>query len=64
MKKDNSVLEELKTFENRVDEEELLLIRAIFAMDIPLAEKIHMKYFVSKIADISDLIEDIADAFK
>lgn len=62
--KDNSILEEVKAFENRVDDEELLLIRSVFAMDIPLAEKNHMKYFISKIADVSDLIEDIADAIQ
>ncbi|MEG0541630.1 MAG: TIGR00153 family protein [Angelakisella sp.] len=62
--KDNSILEEVKNFEGLVDEDELQLIRAIFAMDIHLAEKNHMKYFVSKIADISDLIEDIADAIQ
>ena len=59
--KDSALLEEVKDYEGRVDDEELLLIRSIFAMDIPLAEKNHMKYFVSKIADVSDLIEDIAD---
>lgn len=60
--KDSALLEEVKHYEELVDDKELCLIKAIFHRDIPLAEKSHYKYFVSKIADISDLIEDIADA--
>ncbi len=60
--RDNSLLDSVKHYEELVDDRELCMIKRIFEMEIPLAEKSHLRYFISRVADISDLIEDIGDA--
>ena len=37
------------------------LARRIFDSDLPLDQKMHLRYFVEKIDSICDLAEDIAD---
>jgi len=59
--KDKSILRELDELECKVDKVELELIKAVFAADLSLAEKTHFRYFISRFADISDMIEDIGD---
>ena len=59
--KDKSLLRELHKSESRVDKVEIELIKAVYASRLALAEKNHCKYFISKFANISDLIEDIGD---
>ncbi|MBQ9930782.1 MAG: DUF47 family protein [Firmicutes bacterium] len=59
-----SPLEEIKEYEGRVDKEELLCAKILFDKELSLAEKLHAKDFISQIADISDQIEDIADAMQ
>ena len=60
--RDNSLLDSVKHYEELVDDRELCMIKRIFEMEIPLAGKSHLRYFISRVADISDLIEDIGDA--
>ena len=62
--KDYAILHQIKRYESAVDSDEQLLIKDLFEKDLTLAEKIHAKDFISKIADISDEIEDIADAIQ
>ena len=57
-------LEEIKEYEGRVDKEELLCAKLLFDKELSLAEKLHAKDFISQIADISDQIEDIAEAMQ
>ena len=49
------------TYEELIDEIEIGIIKTLFESDADLSEKNQQRYFVSKIADISDLIENIAD---
>ena len=59
--KDHSILDEIRKYESEVDEiEENLYIR-IFNSEIQLAEKMQMKEFADNIAEISDIIENLAD---
>ena len=59
--RDSSILRELRILEGNVDKLEIELIRAVFATTLSLAEKTHARYFISKFAGISDMIEDIGD---
>ena len=61
---DNSLLEEIRKYEKRIDKSERSIIERLFAMDIPLAEKLHAKQFISRMEDVSDLIEDIGDTIQ
>lgn len=47
--------------EQRVDVIEKRVIKSLLNRDISLAEKLYYREFISKIADISDLIENIGD---
>ncbi|MDP4153026.1 MAG: TIGR00153 family protein [Bacillota bacterium] len=58
---DSDVLHEIKKLESNVDEFEIRAIKTIFKSDRQLALKNHLKEFISRIADISDIIEDISD---
>ena len=57
-------LQEIKDMEGKVDVVELRAIKKIYDSDIQLSMKNYIKYFISKIADISDLIENISDAIQ
>ena len=61
---DNSLLEEIRNYEKKIDKSERNIVERLFAMDIPLAEKLHAKQFISRMEDVSDLIEDIGDAIQ
>jgi len=60
--KDRSILDDIKKKESEIDTLEDDTTIAIFANEeLDLAHKIQLKYFLDKLADISDLMEDIAD---
>jgi predicted phosphate transport protein (TIGR00153 family) len=59
-----STIEEIKAFEKKIDGFERAALKQLFGMDISLAEKIHAKYFITRMEEISDLIEDIADSIQ
>ena len=59
--KDSSLLREIEDLEHEVDVLESELIRDLFASEMKLSEKRYGRYFISKIADLSDMIEDISD---
>lgn len=59
--KDHSILDEIRKLESQVDEIEESLYERIFKMDILLAEKMQMADFADKIAELSDIIENLAD---
>jgi len=47
--------------ESDIDREEETLMRSIFQSDLTLAHKLQLEHFLSRITDISDVIEDAAD---
>jgi uncharacterized protein Yka (UPF0111/DUF47 family) len=51
----------VKACETRVDQSEQQLVAALFASDLPLAEKLHYRDLVSLTAAIGDLAEDAAN---
>ena len=59
--KDHSILDEIRKQESNVDAIEESLYERIFKMDVQLAEKMQMKEFADNIAEISDIIENLAD---
>ena len=48
-------------YENESDKQFYYLARKIFDSDLPLDQKMHLRYFVEKIDRICDQAEDIAD---
>ena len=58
---DDAAVQEVKSHEKKIDALEREVLRQLFSMDISLAEKNHAKYFITRMEEISDLIEDIAD---
>ena len=60
--KDPSLLDAIKAKEGEVDRIEDNLTAAIFTdPSMGLAERHHLRYFLTRLCDISDLLEDIAD---
>ena len=59
--KDHKILDEIRAYESAVDKIEQNLYDRIFAMDITLAEKMQLTQFVEYLADLSDIIENLAD---
>ena len=60
--KDASLLGAIKAREGDVDKIEDELTAAIFSDSVlGLAEKHHLRYFLTRLCDISDLLEDISD---
>ena len=59
--KDHSILDEIRKHESSVDTIEENLYEKIFKTDISLAEKMQMKEFADNIAEISDIVENLAD---
>lgn len=59
--KDHSILDEIRKLESEVDIIEESLYERIFKMDVSLAEKMQMREFADKIAELSDIIENLAD---
>lgn len=62
--KDHSILDEIRSYETDVDDIEEKLIERCYAMDMGLAEKMQLAGFVDAVADVSDIIEDVADAIQ
>ncbi len=58
---DHSILDEIRKLETDVDKIEEKLYQKIFDMEITLAEKMQMADFLTKIAGVSDIIENLAD---
>lgn len=58
---EGGILGKIKRKESDVDEIELSLIKTLFESDMSLAEKLFYRNFLSRVCDISDLIENIAD---
>jgi len=59
--KDHSILMEIRDEESKVDKIEESLYEKVYNLDLPLAEQRQLGDFVDWIADISDIIENIAD---
>jgi hypothetical protein len=60
--KDESILDDIMAKEYEVDKIEDAMTIALYKDEsLGLAEKNHYKYFLSNLADISDMLEDIAD---
>jgi predicted phosphate transport protein (TIGR00153 family) len=51
-------------FESEADRTSTKLQRAIFAADLPLERKIHLRYFVERIDDVANKAEDVADSLQ
>ena len=61
---DHSILDEIRAYETDVDDIEEKLFERTYAADMGLAEKMQMAGFVDAVADVSDIIEDVADAIQ
>ena len=60
--KSGSVLDDIMAKEHQVDKiEDAATVEIYSDGTLSLAEKNHLKYFLTQLADISDLLEDIAD---
>ena len=59
--KDHSILDQIRACESTVDAHEVALFKQIYKMEIGLAERQQAANFVGRVADVSDIIEDIAD---
>ena len=53
--------ERVERLESEVDQLELKAIRQLFSLKLDLAEKILVREFINRLADISDQIEDLSD---
>jgi len=53
--------EKVEQLESEVDQLELQAVRQLFALNLDLAEKILVREFINRLADISDKIEDLSD---
>ncbi len=59
--KDHSLLDEVRRKETAVDKIEHRLYERIYALDLDLAHRMQLAQYVEMLADISDIIENIAD---
>lgn len=59
--KNKKILDDIRREESRVDNIEEMLHERIFDMDISLMEKCYYRDLVSRIGQISDIIEDLSD---
>ena len=62
--KDHTILDDIRNLETDVDDIEEMLDERTYAMELGLAEKQQLTGFVEAVADISDIIEDVADAIQ
>lgn len=53
--------EELKEFEERVDEAEFRIVEDLFERDLETADKLLVKEMVEMLARVTDMIEDVGD---
>lgn len=56
-----SLVGDLKTFEEEIDQAEFEIVEALFASDLETADKILVKDLVEMLARVSDMIEDVGD---
>ena len=61
LQKDHTILDEIRSLETKVDRVEASISSRIFDMDIELAAKMQLHHIIERLADLSDIIEDIAD---
>jgi predicted phosphate transport protein (TIGR00153 family) len=54
-------LHKVRFYESQADETVTRLRQRIFSTDLPLPNKIHLRFFAERIVWISDLAEDVAD---
>ena len=59
--KDHSLLDEVRRKETAVDIIEQKLYEQIYGLDLDLAHKMQLAQYIEMLADISDIIENIAD---
>lgn len=59
--KDHQILDDIRAHESAIDRIEHKLYDSISEMEISLAEKLQLFQFVEWLADLSDIIENIAD---
>jgi len=57
----NDHLHKVRFYESEADRSVTRLRQHIFAMDLPLCRKIHLRFFAERIVWISDLAEDVTD---
>lgn len=57
----NDHLHKVRFYESEADRSVTRLRQHIFAMDLPLSRKIHLRFFAERIVWVSDLAEDVAD---
>lgn len=58
---DYEQIRQIELMESNIDNLENKAIKTLYASDIELARKNQLKYFICKISDTSDIIEDISD---
>ncbi len=61
LQKDHAILDEIRALETKIDRLESSINVKVFDMDIELAAKMQLHEIIEKTADLSDIIEDIAD---
>lgn len=61
LQKDHSILDNIRSLESKIDADEQKLYEMIFDMPMGLAERMQAASFVEVLADLSDVIENIAD---
>ena len=59
--KDQSILDEIRDYESRVDEYERKLLEKTYSRDMNLAECMQLSTFIEDLCDLSDIAENIAD---
>jgi hypothetical protein len=57
----NDHLHKVRFYESEADETVTRLRKRIFSTDLPLPNKIHLRFFAERIVWISDLAEDVAE---
>ena len=57
----HAILDDIRTLESEVDAIEVKLYDEIFALDMDLAHQMQLSNVIELVADISDIIENIAD---
>lgn len=55
------LVEELKTYEERVDDAEFTIVEQLFASDVAGTDKLLVKDMVEMLARVTDMIEDVGD---
>ena len=56
-----ALCEEIEQLEKSIDQREAILTKKLFKSDLRQSIKLHLKLLLDRIADVSDIIEDISD---